>query len=237
MPHSAKEFLRSWCPPVLWDSLRAARTHAKSPTATGAVGDQQDLNVYWDENLAQVLETWGEKNAWNEIQLLMENCSGKVLDIACGTGKVMELLAGRPRIEVHGFDISDFLLQKAAARGIASDRLKVSDATKTAYSDGAFQYSYSIGSLEHFTLDGVTAFLSEASRITEIASFHMIPISRSGLDEGWIKTIQTYHNNSLGWWLPRFEAAFSIVEVVGSAWEDEISTGLWFLCRKDIPAV
>jgi ubiquinone/menaquinone biosynthesis C-methylase UbiE len=193
---------------------------------------EQDLDVYWDPAMAEVLETWGIGNAWNEIQLLLLNARGRVLDIACGTGKVMSLLSPYRDLEVHGFDISDFLIERAVARGIPRERLRVCDACATTYDDDSFDYGYSIGSLEHFTEDGVHAFLREARRVIRTASFHQIPTSRSGRDHGWITTSQSYHNNSVGWWLERFRATFGTVHVLDSSWNDKISVGKWFACVK-----
>lgn len=198
----------------------------------GNAPDEQALDVYWDPKMAAILETWGIGNTWNEIQLLLVNASGTVLDIACGTGKVMTILAPYSNIEVHGFDISDFLIQKAIERGIPRERLRVADATKTGYADNAFDYGYSIGSLEHFTEDGILSFVNETYRITSRASFHMVPVSRSGRDEGWMKTLQSFHNNSVDWWLERYRAAYPVVHVLDSAWNDRISIGKWFLCMK-----
>ena len=199
----------------------------------GAAPSEQDLGVYWDPKMAALLETWGIGNAWNEIQLLLVNASGSVLDIACGTGKVMTLLEPYKQLEVHGFDISDFLIQKAIDRGIPRDRLKIADATKTGYADKQFDYGYSIGSLEHFTEDGVLGFVAETRRIIRRASFHQIPTSRSGKNHGWIKMQQSYHNNSVAWWLQRFHSAFKTVHVFDSAWNDKISVGKWFVCVED----
>lgn len=224
------------------DELRAtaARLQARAKSVAqrligrpigSAAPSEQDLGVYWDPKMAELLETWGLGNAWNEIQLLLVNVEGKVLDIACGTGKVMTLLAPYPRLEVHGFDISDFLIQKAIDRGIPRDRLTIADATKTGFKDAEFAYGYSIGSLEHFTDDGIVAFAAETKRIIERTSFHQIPTSRSGRDHGWIKTLQSYHNNSVDWWLQRFHTAFETVHVFDSAWQDKISVGKWFVCQ------
>jgi ubiquinone/menaquinone biosynthesis C-methylase UbiE len=181
--------------------------------------------------MAELLEHWGEGNAWLEVQFLMENRSGKVLDIACGTGKVMTILE-RKDLEISGCDISDLLIRKAKERGISADRLRVCDATALPYGDGEFDYSYSIGSLEHFTEDGIGKFIGEAVRVTRVASFHMMPTSRSGKDEGWMKTVQSFHNCSVSWWLRWFEPRFSRVHVLDSTWHDEISVGKWFLCYK-----
>ena len=94
--------------------------------------------------MAKILDEWGENNVWNEIQLLLANCKGKVLDIACGTGKTIEILKKFNEIEVYGCDISELLIQKGINRGIPNEFLKVCDATKTNYLDNEFDYSYSI---------------------------------------------------------------------------------------------
>jgi hypothetical protein len=214
-------------------SLRAAGTNLLARVTGGGDGGTQDLDIYWDPKMAALLETWGIGNAWNEIQLLLVNVRGSVLDIACGTGKVMTLLEPYKQLEVHGFDISDFLIQKAIDRGIPRDRLKIADATKTGYADKQFDYGYSIGSLEHFTEDGILEFVAETRRIIGRASFHQIPTSRSGKNHGWIKMLQSYHNNSVPWWLERFHSAYKTVHVFDSAWNDKISVGKWFVCVED----
>jgi ubiquinone/menaquinone biosynthesis C-methylase UbiE len=195
---------------------------------------KQELEMYWDEEFAKVLDTWGENNVWLEIQLLLTNCHGKVLDIACGTGKTIEILEKFKNIDVYGFDISEYLIEKAEKRGIKKENLKVYDAAKTEYPDNFFDYSYSIGSLEHFTKEGIETFLKECSRYSKIGSFHMIPVSRSGNDEGWLEKeqIQSFFNNSEDWWLNYFSSHFSKVYAINSKWESDISIGKWFLCYK-----
>jgi SAM-dependent methyltransferase len=235
-----KAMARRVCPPLVWNYLAAVRRsfggpgsatapHAKSHPDAGLV---QDLSLYWDERTAEILEHWGEGNAWSEIELIMAGRSGRVLDIACGTGRVMALLGRYPSLEVSGIDISDFLIGKAIERGLPADRLTVGDATRLQFADDSFDYAYSIGSLEHFTELGVAQFISECHRVTRSASFHMIPISRSGTDEGWIKTHQSFHNNSCEWWWQRFRARYAHVQMVDSRWEDAISLGKWFICMR-----
>ena len=140
---------------------------------------KQDLDVYWTDEMAQILETWGIGHVWNEIQFLMGGCGGKVLDIACGTGKTMEILKDYSHIDLYGCDISDLLISKAKERGIAADKLVVCDATAMDYPDGFFDYAYTIGSLEHFTEEGIEKLLTETKRLAKKASFHMVPVSNS----------------------------------------------------------
>ncbi len=235
-----KQAIQQVCPPIVWRGLRSAKNQclrviqggkgAVPPAAPAS--DKQDLDMYWDEEFAKVLETWGEGNAWNELQLLLVNCEGKVLDIACGTGKTIELAAQFPRLQVHGCDISDLLIEKARKRGIPSDRLKVCDATKTGYADKAFDFSYSVGSLEHFTESLITDFIKETHRITRGYSFHFMPVSKSGKNEGWMKTVQSFFNNSPEWWVEKFKTVYPTVHVFDSKWEDFHSNGKWFVCIK-----
>ena len=61
---------------------------------------------------------------------------------------------------------------------------------------------------------------------------HMMPVSKNNNNEGWIKTYQTFHNNSVEWWVNKFEKKFSKVQVINSSWKDHISIGKWFICYK-----
>lgn len=196
--------------------------------------NEQDLGLYWDPEFAEALENWGIDNTWNEIQLLLSSCKGKVLDIACGTGITMEILKKYPQLDLYGFDISDLLIEKAIQKNILIDNLKVADATKSNYLENEFDYSYSIGSLEHFTLEGIDKFLEESSRITNKVSFHMIPVSKSNTNEGWMKTVQSYFNNSEEWWMNKFKRHYMNVYSIPSKWEDSISYGRWFICQNKL---
>lgn len=182
--------------------------------------------------MADLLETWGEGNAWHEIDYLLAPVQGKVLDIACGTGRNIQQLGAFPDLEVHGCDISDLLIKRAEEKSIPKERLVVCDAVNMPYTDNFFDYSFSIGSLEHFKDDNSDAFLKEAARITRVGSFHQIPTSRDDQEHGWITTFQSYYNNPVDWWLPKFQAHFRRVVVLRSLWNDHISIGRWFLCYK-----
>jgi ubiquinone/menaquinone biosynthesis C-methylase UbiE len=193
--------------------------------------DAQNLDVYWSIEMTEALEAWGEGTVWREILYLTASASGRILDIACGTGKVIELVSRFPDCEVYGIDISDLLIQKAVERGIPEKRLKVCDATTmTGYADDYFDYSYSIGSFEHFTEAGIEAGLHECGRVTRHKSFHMVPTARSGNDDGWITTTQSYFNNTPAWWLEKFDKHFEHVFVLDSQWRSALSLGKWFVC-------
>jgi ubiquinone/menaquinone biosynthesis C-methylase UbiE len=193
--------------------------------------DGQDLNAYWDPKYANVLDTWGADTVWVEIPLLLWPFDGRVLDIACGTGKTIEILAPLSRLEIHGCDISNVLLQRAVERGIPSERLTQCDARDMPYEDQYFVASYSIGSLEHFPDETIVAFLRECRRVTRGPAFHQIPVSSGGRDHGWIhQGRQSYHNNSVGWWLERFRSVYPNAQALASTWRGGGSEGRWFIC-------
>jgi ubiquinone/menaquinone biosynthesis C-methylase UbiE len=230
-----KKILKLITPPIVVKILSPKRkkgnySHVKK--FNGKDPEKQDLELYWDQDYAKILEEWGKDSTWNEIQMILATSKGKVLDIACGTGITIKLLEKFKGLDLHGFDISDVLIQKAIEKNIPRHKLKVIDATKTDYQDDEFDYSYSIGSLEHFTLEGIDSFVKECARYTKIGSFHMVPVSRSNTDEGWMKTTQSFFNNSEKWWYSKFKKEFSQVYSIASKWEDPISHGRWFICIK-----
>jgi ubiquinone/menaquinone biosynthesis C-methylase UbiE len=227
-----KTVVKDMVPPVVWRGLMGLKRRIPRKSRVSGNGAHQELDLYWDPEMAAALETWGEGNAWNEIQLLMLNTRGTVLDIACGTGKVMTLLDGIKALEVHGCDISDFLLTKAVERGISKERLICCDATALPYSAKHFDYAYSIGSLEHFTEEGIHALMQQCKKVVRGRSFHMIPVSRSQKNEGWISPWQSYFNNSIDWWVAKCKSTFGKVTVLDSAWQDEVSVGKWLICEE-----
>jgi ubiquinone/menaquinone biosynthesis C-methylase UbiE len=197
-------------------------------------GNRQDTDIYFNPAFAEILETWGTTNAWREIQFLLANRTGKVLDLACGTGRTHDFIKRFEGLEYYGCDISSMLIKKAAARGISNERLQVQDATKIDYVESEFDYVFSIGSLEHFTVDGLRSTLAECRRVCSGINFHQIPVSRSGLDEGWITPYQSYWNNSERWWSTLFKEAFGgNVWVMSSKWEDRDSRAVWFICGNE----
>src|SRR6202050_3009292 len=171
-------------------------------------GDRQDTEIYFDPAFTEILETWAVRNAWREIQVLLGERSGKVLDLACGTGRTYGFFKRFENLDYHGCDISPMLIERAIQRGISKERLQALDATKLDCADNEFDFVFSIGSLEHFTVKGLGFALAECRRVSRGLNFHMVPVSSSGLDEGWITPYQSYWNNSQRWWTRVFEATF-----------------------------
>ena len=228
-----KKIILLFLPPIILDLYRKIKKKFKKKI-TFLNPKKQELDLYYDKEMAKVLDTWGERDTWIEIQHIFHHKKNpKILDIACGTGKVIKILEKNLKIQnIHGCDISDFLTEKARLKGIKDDRLKICDATNLPYKNDEFDYNYSIGSLEHFTEDGIIKFLRESKRVTKISGYHLIPVSRSGNDEGWITNYQSYFNNSLNWWIDICKKEFQDILILDSGWEDEISVGKWLILRK-----
>jgi len=229
-----KKLVMSLIPPILLNLYRnIKKNYIKKKFLENP--EKQALGLYYDKEMAKILDIWGERNAWIEIQHILHNKKdNKILDIACGTGKVIDILQKNLNLnKVYGCDISDFLIGKARNRGIDKDKLKICDATNLPYKKNEFDYNYSIGSLEHFTREGILKFLSSSMEVTRLTGYHMIPVSRNQKDNGWIVNHQSYFNNSLEWWLSLCSQVSSDFYFLDSSWEDEISVGKWIVINKN----
>jgi len=210
--------------------IKRAKTKSKSQNSSGS---QQETTVYWDKRMLRLLDRWGEGTVWEEIRWLLGGSHGRVIDIACGTGRTIELLADLKQIELHGFDLSDLLIRRAIERGISRNRLNVCDATQTPYANESFNYGYSIGSLEHFTEEGICLCLLDNKRIVKRTVFHMIPTSKTKQNEGWITTYQSFFLNSIDWWLDKCRQIYPHTTVIESSFQDSMSIGYWLVCNKE----
>jgi len=195
--------------------------------------NKQDIKIYDTKLTADKLNEWGKGTTWNEIQMFFISKKGKILDLACGTGlNILDLKKLNPDAEIYGCDISQNLINICIESGIDKKMLICKDATQIEFGENFFDYSYSIGSLEHFTEEGLEDIIKKLHFITKKYSIHMMPVSKKNTNEGWIKTYQTFHNNNTDWWIGKFKKNFSKVDVINSSWEDHISIGKWFICYK-----
>lgn len=214
------------------DSLIRLRIHTRLKKSKVKSNPQvQQLEVYYEESFADELAFWGEGTVWKEIELLLSTKEGKVVDMCCGVGGTITKLKKYESLDLYGFDISDFLIQGAINTGIDEGKLKVANAIQTGYDDKFFDYSYSIGSLEHFTEEDIDLFLKETRRITISGSFHQIPTARDDKFTGWLELDQSYFNMPVPWWMEKFKKHFEVVKTIDSSWNDPISFGTWFICK------
>ncbi len=229
-----RNFFKKILPPIIIDFyrdiyiknlIRKNRSQVKE--------NEQDVDIYETDLTAEKLNEWGKDTTWNEIQMFFISKKGNILDVACGTGiNMLDVQKLSPDANVYGCDISQNLINICLKSGIDKNKLICSDAMKINYPENFFDYSYSIGSLEHFTEKGLNDIIGKLHFITKKYTVHMMPVSKKNENEGWIKTYQTFHNNNVAWWVNKFEQKFSKVEVIDSSWQDHISIGKWFICYK-----
>lgn len=226
--------IKYFLPPVIVDILKLIRKKTKFKKLISEPKNQF-LELYNDPEMAKILDVWGERNAWIDVQhIFHDKRDAKILDIACGTGKVIEILNKNIKASnVYGCDISKFLIAKAIEREIPEQRLKICDATDLPYKENEFDYNYSIGSLEHFTKNGIIKFLKSSISVTKFEGYHMIPVSKNNKDNGWINNYQSYFNNSIDWWSNLCGQISKNYYFLDSSWEDDLSIGKWLVVKKN----
>lgn len=229
-----RNFFKKILPPIIIDFYREIYIKNLIRKNRKQVKEnEQDVNIYETDLTAEKLNEWGKDTTWNEIQMFFISKKGNILDVACGTGiNMKDVQKFSQDANIYGCDISQNLINICLKSGIDNDKLICSDALKIDFPENFFNYSYSIGSLEHFTEKGLDQIIDKLHFITKEYTVHMMPVSKNNSDEGWIKTYQTFHNNSVEWWVNKFEKKFSKVQVINSSWNDHISIGKWFICYK-----
>ena len=77
----------------------------RGPPVVNQTAYQHEL--YNNAQYAGVIDKWGEDTVWIEVLFLLAGCTGRVLDIACGTGRnIHDLTKTFSHLDVHGTDIS-----------------------------------------------------------------------------------------------------------------------------------
>ena len=87
-----------------------------------------------------------------------------VLDVGCGTGPVIELLAKKyPEKHFVGLDITPAMIEAARSKGLPNAEFVVGDAENLPFGDGGFDAVLCSNSFHHYPNPG--AFLREAHRV------------------------------------------------------------------------
>ena len=87
-----------------------------------------------------------------------------LLDVGCGTGPVVELLAKKyPEKHFVGLDITPAMIEAAQSKGLSNAEFVVGDAENLPFGDGHFDAVLCSNSFHHYPNPG--AFLREAHRV------------------------------------------------------------------------
>ena len=219
-------------PSPLFRAMRWVRRRRQISLPQQIDASCRETEIFWNDEFADLLETWGANNAWNELLFLFAGRTGRVLDIGCGVGVAISLLDRFSKLEAWGFDLSEKLVNRAVQRGVGTGRLTIGEATKMPFADASFAWGYTLGMLHYLTDEEIIKVLRECDRVVIGSTFHQIPVDRQGNDMGWVKTFQTVQNNSLAWWEAKFRSVYPSVEILDSSWADDMSLGKWAICNR-----
>lgn len=86
----------------------------------------------------------------------------KVLDVACGNGRLLKMISGKARIEAFGIDVSEEMI-KVAEKENNNISFKVCEANKTPFEDNMFDIITVCCAFHHFI--DPAGFMTEAYRI------------------------------------------------------------------------
>jgi ubiquinone/menaquinone biosynthesis C-methylase UbiE len=107
----------------------------------------------------------GKMAGWLKALLLdhVQLCEDdRVLDVACGTGKLLDLMSQKTQIRCYGVDISEGMIQTASNNHPRME-FRNSDCTNIPYSDQFFDLITNNAAYHHFT--NPSAFAKEAYRV------------------------------------------------------------------------
>lgn len=174
-----KNFFKQLIPPLFLKLYRDIYFYFLINKNKKKISKDQDIDIYNTSLTAEKLSEWGKETTWNEIQMFFDDKEGKILDVACGTGlNIIDLLRINSKASLYGCDISQYLIDIAVENGVKKENLFCIDATELNFEENFFDYSYSIGSMEHFTEDGIDKLIEKLSKITKKTSIHMMPVSK-----------------------------------------------------------
>jgi len=107
------------------------------------------------------------------IEILMrDNALKRVLDVGCGTGKLVQFL-NKNRFEAYGCDNAEIAIKTAQSINKKNSIIKA-PAAKLPFKKNSFDMITSISTIEHLTNKEVVAFIHEAKRVLKPNGFIFI---------------------------------------------------------------
>ncbi|MBI2595324.1 class I SAM-dependent methyltransferase [Candidatus Daviesbacteria bacterium] len=127
---------------------------------------KKSLKKHYNKKYFEDRDYLDERIAYTIRILLEKNNFKKILDVGCGTGKIVNYL-NQNRFDVIGTDSSIEAIKIARKFAVKSAKKKFikADATKLPFKRATFDMITSISVIEHLTKKQVNIFLKEAKRI------------------------------------------------------------------------
>lgn len=143
---------------------------------------QQEVKSWFDKTYAQRGQLYLRPPQAYEIflSLLHPVGGGRLLDVACGLGRLLEVAQSCP-VELHGVDLSETAIEQAKER-LPNAHFQNGNAEHLPYPDDHFDYLTCIGSLERF-LDLEKA-LQEQHRVGKKSATYCFMV-RNATTLGW----------------------------------------------------
>ena len=117
-----------------------------------------------------------------DVGLTHVKSGSRVLDLACGTGRISERLIATNRLQVVGMDISFAMLELARKKLGCQISLLAGEAERFPFADGSFDWVVSVRLFGHLPPPVRAAALAEVSRVVRhgaIIAFYLLnPITR-----------------------------------------------------------
>lgn len=202
----------------------------------GGIIDYKNFTKW--NNYSELLDHWGSVDVWLEFREFPKHWSGTVIDIGCGTGKVMQTVKEKnPNIQILGIEPGKDLVKQSRKNGIEAKEIvcsTFSEFLKAHNSRYKTDYLYSIAALQYFNLTELNELLSFLKENLNKQAVFFLPASVDDCDSGIFLSWQTYNRMSKAWWkklfsdgLPGFE-----IKIGESKWKDQECYGIWLIANR-----
>lgn len=127
---------------------------------------KQEVKEYYNKRYLEPLERPAKQYSQylDLFHITEEKDRGrKILDIACGTGVLLEQ-AHKRGLQCYGIDISDMAV-KIARQKAPGAQITIGDSERLPYKNNSFDFIYCVGSLEHFT--NIPQSIREIKRVSK----------------------------------------------------------------------
>ena len=128
----------------------------------------------------------------------------KILDVGCGKGfQLYELTQLCPGVEVYGIDVSSYAIENSKEE--VKGRLQVGSATSLPYSDGEFDFVFSINTLHNLHCYDLDKALREIERVGKKNKYICVESYRTEEEKAnllyWQVTCEAFNTpEEWAWW-------------------------------------